>query len=362
MQVLVEVDTLDVDDYCAAHAAATAAEPSLAARRLAEDHRAFLRDLAATSHLRRRHVYLALAGRAAARRARARPTVAAPTGRHGRPPRRTAERARRDLGDRCADWEHRLRAAGIDARRLGDAELAGLLYRLLCPGLATRQPLPGNLTDLAVGPVQAPAHQRRGRRRSGERPVAGGRAAGGPWLPRPRDRLAPGAAEETPDWLRVDDRYAVTLAITGYPRQVAADWLRRLLLAGLSLRLAFHLTPIDGAVAKRQLEARRGRLGGSQAMAARQGYAERARERIAEQDIDQLEELIELDAERLLAGSVYATVQAESLPGARRRRQGAGAPARRLRPAQHPPAPRAARAASAPPCRWRSTSPTARRT
>src|SRR5688572_14714148 len=62
VQLLVEVDTLNVDDYCAAHAAATAAEPALAARRLAEDHRAFLRDLAATSHLRRRHVYLALAG------------------------------------------------------------------------------------------------------------------------------------------------------------------------------------------------------------------------------------------------------------------------------------------------------------
>jgi hypothetical protein len=312
VQLLVEVDTLDVDDYCAAHAAATAAEPILAARRLAEDHRAFLRDLGATSHLRRRHVYLALAGESAGDAA-SRPWPRRP-GDTWATPLPTAERARRDLGDRCADWEHRLRAAGIDARRLGGAELAGLLYRLLCPGLATRQPLPRDLADLAAGPVQAPAHQRRGAagRADVPSPISVRLAARG--FRDPRDRLAPGAAEETPDWLRVDDRYAVTLAITGYPRQVAADWLRRLLLAGLSLRLAFHLTPIDGASAKRQLEARRGRLGGSQALAARQGYAERARERIAEQDIDQLEELIELDAERLLAGSVYATVQAESLP------------------------------------------------
>lgn len=317
VQLLIDVDTLDVEEYCVAHAAALAGEPVVAVRRLGEDHRAFMQDLAATSHLRQRHVYLVIAGIDAS----GTDLAQSPAGRPWRRPAGLAaaacpsEHAVRDLTDRCADWEHRLRGAGIDARRLDEADLAALLYRLLCPGLARRQPLLADLTALATGPVQAPAHQHRtpatGRR---PRPAPAAEQLVTRGFRDSRDRLAPGAAQETPDWLRVDDRYALTVAVIGYPRQVSADWLRPLLMAGLSLRVSLHLTPIDSAIAKRQLAARRGRLGGSQAMAARQGYAERARERIAEQDIDQLEELIELDQECLLAGACSATVQAESLP------------------------------------------------
>ncbi len=60
VQLLIDVDTLDVEDYCATHAAALAGEPAVTVRRLGEDHRAFMHDLAATSHLRQRHVYLVI--------------------------------------------------------------------------------------------------------------------------------------------------------------------------------------------------------------------------------------------------------------------------------------------------------------
>jgi hypothetical protein len=206
-------------------------------RRLAEDHLAFVRDLAAASHLRQRQVYLVLAG---AHDAGADDPGAPAAGRWRRAPRAAsgpatpADRAVRALTDHCADWEHRLRAAGVDAHRLDGGALAGLLYRLLCPGLAARQPLPGDPAALAAGLVQAPAHQRQARLpRIPGQPAAGAAelaelAARG--FRDPRDRLSPGSCEETPDWLRLDDRYAATLAVVGYPRQVAADWPRRLLL------------------------------------------------------------------------------------------------------------------------------------
>ena len=163
----------------------------------------------------------------------------------------TPDEAARELAARCAELDRRLRPAGVAVRRLAGAELAGLLHRLVQPDLARRQPLPADLADLAAGPVESPP--------------AGARR---PWPPpAPGDRgrvlagyLAPGAAEEAPDWLRVDDRYAATLAVIGYRREVGADWLAPLWRCGLPLRVALHLDPLADRTALGRLERRKTRL------------------------------------------------------------------------------------------------------
>ena len=58
------------------------------------------------------------------------------------------------------------------------------------------------------------------------------------------DLVAPGAVEVARDHLRLDRQYARTLAVTGYPRTVAAGWLAPLLDAADPLELSLHLQPL----------------------------------------------------------------------------------------------------------------------
>ena len=159
LQVLVELGPLDIEAAVAAHARATAAEPDARLRRLAADHRAFLRVAgprpppAGAPRLPGR----GRPGRARPGRRPARPDAAAgPRPGRARP---APDEAARELAARCAELDRRLRPAGVAVRRLAGAELAGLLHRLVQPDLARRQPLPADL------PTWPPARRRRGRAR-----------------------------------------------------------------------------------------------------------------------------------------------------------------------------------------------------
>ena len=220
-------------------------------------------------------------------------------------PRPAPDEAARELAARCAELDRRLRPAGVAVRRLAGAELAGLLHRLVQPDLARRQPLPADLADLAAGPVESAGRARAGRgRRALRRPG-----------PRPGRLPGPGAAEEAPDWLRVDDRYAATLAVIGYRREVGADWLAPLWRCGLPLRVAFHLDPLADRTALGRLERRKTRLEAAAAVDARQGRTHKAAAAVALEDVTALEEAVERGAERLLTLGLYVTVEAESPAG-----------------------------------------------
>ena len=124
--------------------------------------------------------------------------------------------------------------------------------------------------------------------------------------------MAPGAAEEAPDWLRVDDAWCATLAVVGYRREVGADWLAALWRCGLPLRVALHLEPLAAGTALARLERRRTRLEAAAAVDARQGRSAKASAAVALEDVTALEEAVERGAERLLTLGLYATVAAET--------------------------------------------------
>jgi type IV secretory pathway VirB4 component len=124
--------------------------------------------------------------------------------------------------------------------------------------------------------------------------------------------LAPGAVEESADLLRVDDRYAASLAVVGYRREVGADWLAPLWRCGLPLRVAFHLEPLPDRTALARLERRQTRLEAAAALDARQGRTAKAAAAVALEDVLALTEAVERGAERLLTLSLYVTVEADS--------------------------------------------------
>jgi hypothetical protein len=60
--------------------------------------------------------------------------------------------------------------------------------------------------------------------------------------------------------LRIGDDYAATLAVTGYPAEVAPGWLEPLLSYPGRLDVALHIEPVPPAVAAGRLRRQRARL------------------------------------------------------------------------------------------------------
>ena len=150
IQILARATPLDLEPYLAGAEARARREPDERLRRLAYDRMAFLRRLAAGRTLLERRFYIVV------------PADAAGPGVAWRPTRRGAEdgpalraaavraTATRQLAFRCDDLAAQLGRCGLAARRLGDGELAALLYRCWCPALARSQRLPRDLADRAA--------------------------------------------------------------------------------------------------------------------------------------------------------------------------------------------------------------------
>jgi hypothetical protein len=91
-------------------------------------------------------------------------------------------------------------------------------------------------------------------RRLLRRPAGPAATAGGADMP------GPPAVEVAARHVRVGDDYAATLAVTGYPAEVAAGWLEPLLTYPGRLDVTLHIEPIPAAVAAARLRRQRARL------------------------------------------------------------------------------------------------------
>ena len=91
--------------------------------------------------------------------------------------------------------------------------------------------------------------------------------------------VGPDAVEVGARRLRLGDGYAATLAVTGYPREVAAGWLDPLLTHPGRLDVALHIDPVPAVVAADRLRRQRARLESARRMTA-------SKERLADPDVD----------------------------------------------------------------------------
>ena len=141
IQVLVRVRPIDLDAYVAdlEHRAQVSLPEALAA--VARDHAGFLRRLARQRTLLERRFYVVVPADANALPVGRR----LPFQRHGAA--LDDDDARRQLTFRCEEVERQLSRCGLAARRLGDIELAQLLYACWCPEQARVQRLRRHLTE-----------------------------------------------------------------------------------------------------------------------------------------------------------------------------------------------------------------------
>ncbi len=263
LQLLVRVVPADVERYLARLGGPRAPAGPLAA--LARDHAAFVRRLARERRPLERRRYVVIPAEGGGPRAgallwpRGRPADAAGGG-------AVPEEARATLGRRAAEVAAGLGACGIPSRRLAGAEIAALWREMLARPRAVPE---GSGTGAAPG-----AH-------------------------------LPAAVEERRDELSLDGELTRVLALTGYPRQVAAGWLAPLVDGGEPLDLSLHLEPVDSGDAVRSLTQRLAELESSRRLDDRGGRLPSARRAVARADVERLREGLARGDERLLRAALY---------------------------------------------------------
>ena len=240
-------------------------------------HAGFLAGLAATRQVLTRQVLLVV--REPGRAAPGRPGSAA-----GRAAQRAAEAARL------------LAAADLQARPLDGAQVTALLAAASDPGgphRAQRLAPPGPLAHVSPGT----------------------RAAGPSW-PVPADTGRDGlpaspAVEVAARHVVIDGDYAATLAVTGYPAEVAPGWLEPLSSYPGRLDIALHIEPVPPAVAADRLRRQRARLESSRRTWASHGRLDDPQTEAAAEDARALAYQVARGEGKMFRLGLYLTVHGE---------------------------------------------------
>jgi len=189
---------------------------------------------------------------------------------------------------RAAEAARLLASADLQARPLDGAQVTAMLAAACDPGgphRAQRLAPPGPLT-------------RRG-------PAAPGPGAGQDGLP------VPPAVEVAARHVVIDGDYVMTLAVTGYPAEVAPGWLEPLTSYPGRLDVALHIEPVPPAVAADRLRRQRARLESSRRTWAGQGRLDDPATEAAAEDARTLAYQVARGEGKLFRAGLYLTVHGD---------------------------------------------------
>jgi type IV secretory pathway VirB4 component len=122
----------------------------------------------------------------------------------------------------------------------------------------------------------------------------------------------PPSVEVAARHLRIGDDYAATLAVTGYPAEVAPGWLEPLLSYPGRLDVALHIDPVPAAVAAGRLRRQRARLESGRRASADRGQLDDPDTEAAAGDARELAYRIARGEGKLFRLGLYLTVHARS--------------------------------------------------
>ncbi|WP_280508401.1 PrgI family protein [Nocardia flavorosea] len=294
VQILIRSARLDLTTHLTGlHTAAHNMSPELAAA--AGDHAAHLSDLAAGEYLARRQVLLvwreplnhpaagpapSVLGRGRGRRAM---SAAARRGAESRLLRRLNEAA------------DALSPLGVTVAALDDLQASAVL-RSCCN--------PEGLVSAAAGVSPATAVVTAAG--SGEDRVAD------PFAPPVGADFAPESLMIGTRHLEIGGDWAATLAVTGYPREVAAGWLAPLLTHPARVEVAVHIDPVDPVTAAGRLRRQLARLESSRMHDAGRGRLSDPQVDVAVEDAAELSARVARAEARLFRVGIYLTVHADT--------------------------------------------------
>ncbi|GIH99160.1 VirB4 family type IV secretion system protein [Planobispora takensis] len=124
--------------------------------------------------------------------------------------------------------------------------------------------------------------------------------------------LGPDAVEVRPRHLHVGDGVCATLAITGYPRDVAPGWLEPLLAYPGRVDVSLHLEPVPSLIASDRLRKQLARLESGLRADQQHGRLLDPGAEVAAEDAQELASRIARGQAKLFRASIYLTVHAGS--------------------------------------------------
>jgi conjugal transfer ATP-binding protein TraC len=128
-----------------------------------------------------------------------------------------------------------------------------------------------------------------------------------------RDLIAPPSIEVTGDHVRIGTRFARTLYIYGYPRQIFTGWLSPIINLDEILDLSLFIYPVESQVVLNNLRRKVGQLEASYAINQEKGRVRDPALEAAIMDAEELRDKLQVGEERFFRFGLYCTLYADSL-------------------------------------------------
>lgn len=128
-----------------------------------------------------------------------------------------------------------------------------------------------------------------------------------------RDVLAPSSLEIQSSYFRLGTRYARTLYVYGYPRQIYTGWLSPIINIDEVIDASMFIYPVDSQIVLNNLRKKVGQLEASIALGQEHGKVRDPALEAAVQDAEELRDQLQVGAEKFFRFGIYITVYGNSL-------------------------------------------------
>ncbi|MBW4061639.1 DUF87 domain-containing protein [Candidatus Saccharibacteria bacterium] len=128
-----------------------------------------------------------------------------------------------------------------------------------------------------------------------------------------RDLIAPPSLEIESGFIRLGKRYAKTVYVYGYPRQVFTGWLSPIINLDEVIDIAMYIYPVESRVVLENLKRKVGQLEASYSINAEKGHVRDPGLEVAIQDAEELRDKLQVGEERFFRFGLYLTMYADSI-------------------------------------------------
>jgi conjugal transfer ATP-binding protein TraC len=128
-----------------------------------------------------------------------------------------------------------------------------------------------------------------------------------------RDLIAPPSMEVTGDHVRIGTRFARTIYVYGYPRQIFTGWLSPIINLDEILDISLFIYPVESQVVLNNLRRKVGQLEASYAINQEKGRVRDPGLEAAIMDAEELRDKLQVGEERFFRFGLYCTLYADSL-------------------------------------------------
>jgi conjugal transfer ATP-binding protein TraC len=128
-----------------------------------------------------------------------------------------------------------------------------------------------------------------------------------------RDLIAPPSLEIDSGYIRIGKRFAKTIYVYGYPRQVFTGWLSPIINLDEIIDISIFIYPVESRVVLENLRKKVGQLEASYTINQEKGKVRDPGLEAAIQDAEELRDKIQVGEERFFRFSLYMTMYADSL-------------------------------------------------